>query len=348
MTFELKILICLLFLLNLQTSLASPSDQPEKTDPASFKSFIDYRPKSSQYPESLRSVAGAIESGDEFNSSGKKEEAQASYRHAVELADKTDNRVNRSIEDQLWFLRGFAQENLGQEQKAEQSYDRALKIRPNNLLARFRHALLLKQGNKCEKALPEFQEIEWAVKDLSYEMNFLQGECLMSLSRDEEGVKQFQRAYKKRPSFMPVVKRLLAVHQDMLAKASSPAERSTLESQISAELNAVTKSVPGDRDASIALATMLLDVKDPILEKTKLDQAEALAKKGAEASSYRDDVFVRLLAESQLKKGMLDEAETVIKKGLKEKPNSSELAVAKKQLEIERSLKEVVPNPDPK
>lgn len=340
MFFPTKLLFCLNFLLLVDLALATPA---EHANPAAFKSFLDYRPKSSQFPGPLKGLTEAIEEGDTLLAAGKKEEAQGKYRHAIEIADSIDNGINRSIEDQLWFLRGFAHENLSQEQKAQQAYERALKLRPNNLLALFRHAVLLKQANKCEQAIPEFQEIEWAVKDISFEMNYLQGECLVTLGRSEEGVKQFERAYKKRSTFLPVVKKLLAVHQDMLATSGNPADRAALEAQIATDLNAVTKATPNDRAASIALATMLLDVKDPLLEKGKLDQAEVLAKKGAEASDYRDDAFVRLLAEAQLKKGMLDEAEAIIEKGLKKTPNSPELATAKKQLAIERSLKAVPP-----
>ena len=340
MFFPTKLLFCLNFLLFVGVAFASPA---EHENPAAFKSFLEYRPKSSQYSGALKSLTEAIEEGDALAAAGKKEDAQSKYRHAIELADSIDNSINRSLEDQLWFLRGFAHENLSQEQKAQQAYERALKLRPNNLLALFRHALLLKQANKCEQAIPEFQEIEWAVKDISYEMNFLQGECLMTLGRKDEGLKQFERAYKKRSTFLPVVKKLLAVHQEMLASSGNPAERAALEAQIATDLNAVTKATPNDRDASIALATMLLDVKDPLLEKGKLDQAEVLAKKGAEASDYSDDAFVRLLAEAQLKKGMLDEAEAVIAKGLKKKPNSAELATAKQQLAIERSLQAAPP-----
>ncbi len=321
--------------LSLWTLPCAAADNEKREDPYAFRSFINYIPAPVQFPAPLAGVATPLQTGLKAESA-RKGTGAADLTRAVDAAKKLERTVNRGYEDQLWFLRGMAHEGLGQEKEALKSFERALKIRPNNLLARFRHAYVLKTAGKCAQAIPEFKEVAWQAKELSFETSFLTGECLLTLEKPEEALKEFQAASSKNPNFLPVVRRMAATHEELLAKAIDPHEKAVLEGQLTADLNAITKQVPDDRDAALTLARMLLNVSDPFLESGKLARAESLAKKLVDESEFKDATAAHILIQSQLKQGKLDEAEQTLNGALKLNPKSSELAQAKQQLAVER------------
>ena len=318
------------------------AEEKKAEDPYAFHSFIQYVPAPVQFPASLSPVAAPLEQGLKAETAHKGN-GSGDLNRAVDTAKKLEKSVNRGYEDQLWFLRGMAHEGLGEEKEALKCYDRALKIRPNNLLARFRHGYVLKSAGQCARAIPEFKEVAWQAKDLSYEMDFLVGECLMTLEKPEEALKEFQVANSKNPTFLPVVRHMAATHQELLAKAVNPHERASLEAQLAADLNAITKQAPDDRDAALMLAKMLLNVKDPFLESGKLSRAESLAKKLVDDSNFKDDAAAHVLVQTQVKQGKLDLAEKTLAGALEVNPKSPELAAAKQQLALEREALQTPP-----
>lgn len=301
------------------------AEGPKAEDPAAFNSFLSYSPRASQFPAALKTVALPLEGKD--------------FQSALDAAKAVQPKLNRSFEDQLWFLRGLAYAGLGDDKSALDSFDRALKIRPNNLLALFQHALLLKKNNKCAKAIPELKEIAWQVKELAYEMRYLTGECLVVLGQPEEAMKQYEAAYKQNPTYLPVLREMIRAREELLAKTANPQERTVIEAQLSADLNNLNREHPDDRDSTLQLTKLLLNVTDPLLESGKLERAETLAKKMADDSNWKDSEFVRLLAQAQIKRGALDEAEATLARGLKAKPDSKELKEEREQLHIERTVK---------
>jgi len=312
------------------------AEDQKREDPYAFRSFINYIPSPVQFPPALSPVAAPLEAGLKAEAAHKGSGA-GDLNRAVDAAKKLEKGINRGYEDQLWFLRAMAHEGLGEEKEALRSYDRALQIRPNNLLARFRHGYVLKAAGQCNRAMPEFKEVAWQAKDLAFEMHYLIGECLMTLEKPEEAIKEFQTASQKNPNFLPVVRRMASTHEQLLAKAVDPHERAVLEGELTADLNAITKQVPDDREAALTLAKMLINVKDPFLESGKLTRAETLVKKLVDDSNFKDDAAAHVLVQTQLKQGKLDQAEKTLEGALQVNPSSAELAAAKQQLALEKA-----------
>ncbi|MFN8389520.1 MAG: tetratricopeptide repeat protein [Bdellovibrionota bacterium] len=315
-------------------------------DDRAFKSFVDYEPRTSQFPAALQPAVDNIANARQAAKNKHPDEAAQGFRSALSNLQALERSLNRGYADQAAFLRGFAQEGLNQNKEALSSYKEALSIRPNNMLALFRHALLLKQMNRCNEALPELHEVAWQVKPLSYELDFLAGECLIALNRADEGLASLQAAYAKNPSFPPLARKMADTRKNVLAQTADPKKRSDLEAQLVNDYNSILRQNPDDRETSIALASLLMRVNDPLLESGKLSKAEALVQKLAESSSYKDDVAVRMLFQIQLRQGDLASAEQTLNRGLQAAPSSKELASAKQQFEIEKTVRATPPAAD--
>lgn len=321
------------------TAQAEQTKLTTKSEDAAFRSFIGYRPRAAHFPPALSALSAPVEQGFQQLDAKRTDDAKRSFTQALGAAEKLSGSLNRGYQDQLWFLTGMAHEGLGHERDALKSYDRSLEIRPNNLLSVFRSGLLLKQTGQCEKAIPKFRELDWQAKALSYEMKFLIGECLVVLQKPDEAMKQFQAAYDQNPSFAPVVKTMIKTRRDLLAKSGDPKQRSALTAQLMHDLSALVRDNPGDRDASLELAHLLLQSGDSVLDSSKASRAEQLAKKFVDDSGYKDDAAARILIQAQMKRGALDQAQATLDQALQRTPKSNELAAAKRQLEIERQMK---------
>jgi tetratricopeptide (TPR) repeat protein len=307
------------------------------SDDRVLKSFLDYTPHPAQFPEELGPLASEIAAGE---TAQKPEDAAAHFRAAAGIAESLGRAINRGYQDQVFFLRGLIAEGMRQNAEAMKFYEKALHIRPNNMLALFRHAYLLKKSNRCTEALPELREIAWQVKPLSYELDYLIGNCLVSMDQKAEGLKSYQAAYQKNPNFLPVLREMVKTRSELLAQTPDPKKQSDIVAQLINDLSSITRQDPQDRDSALSLARYLLRVDDRLLDSNKLTRAETIVKKLAEDSNYKDDVSVHLLFQVEVKRGDLHAAEDVLKRGLDANAHSKELAAAKQQLEIEKSVKQ--------
>ena len=322
------------------------ADNAPAEDNRAFKSFIYYQPKAAQFPSDLSQTVKQIEDANSALAQKKADAAESSFRAAVTSSQQLARTVNRNFQDQVYFLQGLAYEGLKNPAEALKSYNKSLAIRPTNMLAMFRHAYMLKQTGNCEKAIPELKEVAWQVRTQSFEMDFLTGECLVTMKRPEEALKTYQIAYQKNPNFLPLLREMIAIRTDLLNMTPDPKKRAVIQTQLENDLRSVVRQDPADRKSALTLARLMLQVDDTLVESGKLAAAETLAKKIAEDSGYQDDVAVRLLSQAQLKRGDSAAAEDTLNKGLAKQPNSSELQAAKQQLEIDKSIKLNGESPD--
>lgn len=323
-------------------AVASPvraEEQARANQPRALTSLIDFTPNRSQFQSEIGSVVRSIEEGAELERAKKTAEAKASYQQAVQAATALISSLSRGYHDELYFLLGFAKEKLGDDVGAARAYDASLKLKRTNVLVLFRHAYVSQRAGNCERALPEFREVLWQTKAEAHEVLFLQGECLLKLGKPEEAAKAYQAARDKNSRYTPAVRRLVAAKQELITKTADPKLRAALEAQIAADLSVISQNNPEDRESGLLLASMLLRGADPLLAKQRLRQAESLAKRFAESSSFTDVKSVRLLFDAQRKQGDLAAAEQTLQRGLKASPSARELKEASEQLAIDKGLK---------
>lgn len=336
--FEQLLGVGLLVLSFAPLTAASAEEQAGAGPSRALTSLIDFAPNRAQFQGEVASVVRAIEEGGVSEKEKRNAEAKASYQQAAQSATALISSLSRGYHDELYFLLGFAKEKLGDDAGAARAYDASLKLKRTNVLVLFRHAYVSQRAGKCDVALPEFREVLWQTKAEAHEVLFLQGECLLKLGKPEEAAKAFQAARDKNSHYTPAVRRLVAAKQELMTKTSDPKLRTALEAQIAADLGVISQQNPDDRESGLLLASMLLRGADPLLAKQRLRQAESLAKRFAEGSSFSDVKSVRLLFDAQRKQGDLAAAEQTLQRGLKVTPDARELKEASQQLAIDKGL----------
>ena len=137
---------------------------------------------------------------------------------------------------------------------------------------------------------------------------------------------------------MPALKLMVNARKEQRAETADPAVKAQLEAQIAADLTSISRMDGNDRESSLKLVRMLLKRSDPLLNSERLNEAQGIAQRFASRSGYTDDESVRLLFDTQLKRGDLEGAEKTLKKGLSKKPKSALLQEASRQLEIQKTL----------
>ncbi len=301
-------------------------------------SFLDYSPDPADYPGPLNPLVKLIAEANALDQNKQKKTAQEKFAAAIELARQLLNKTPRGYHDSIYQLMGFAEEKSGSLNDAIKSYRTSLELKANNPVILFRHAYLLKRTGNCKEAVPEFQEVVWRTKENMHEALFFLAECLLDIGNEEEALKLSQAAYQSNPLFLPVLHQLLAMREKLLSKEKNPEEKAKLENQIRADLAAIVKQDPEDRECSLKFGQSLLKDSDPLLNSDKLKQAESLAAHFAQISKFSDEQSVKLLFDAQIRQGKLNEADKTLQQGLSRIPDSAILKKAQTQLDIERGV----------
>lgn len=317
-----------------------PSSSPVLALPENHapQSFIFYEPQVSDFSTALKSVVQDLDKANQLAKAGKSGQSRDTYTKALKNIKALRKKLSRGNYDELYLLEGFTLEKLDRLEESRKAYKESLRYKSTNTLVMFRHAYVLKNLGRCDAALPEFKEILWRTSANSHEGLYLVAECLIKLGKQEEALKYSEKAHMTDPLFLPVLRQMVQVRQYVLAKEKDPFKKRQLESQIEAGLRAVLANDPGDREAAVAQAKLLLKQGDPLFNAKRWAEAENLVSHFATTSNFEDDESVRLLFDAQVRQGKMEKAEQTLSKGLEKNPKSQRLQNAVKQLEIERSI----------
>jgi tetratricopeptide (TPR) repeat protein len=325
---------CVIFIPAILISNVALADKPRNEPPSSILGYIpslgDFDPVLVPIIQPIRAALQDMKGGPLTKSA--REQLQLSITRNVALRPQ----LVRGLVDESDFFMGYAQELLGQETEALKSYDDSLESRANNHLAAFRKAVLLKNAQQYDLAVRELSELNWDSQPRKHEVYYTWGQCLLALNRVAEAQKVLVEARKSEPTYLPVVKLLVATRANLIDEQA--AKRHPLEvKKLAEDLTYLTSRDPSDRDSSLMLAKLLIKKSDPIVGGNELVEAEQIADRLAQQSNYSDDSAVRLLFDAQLKKGDVKAAERTVTRGLSSNPSSQMLMDAQKQLEIQRA-----------
>ncbi|MCB0325854.1 MAG: hypothetical protein KDD69_19885, partial [Bdellovibrionales bacterium] len=288
--------------------LAVAISGPVSADTSEMKSMAQL-PDPGAFQTQIRAIPELMLAAEKLNR-GKALTAPAKgkYSEAAAEARRLLGTLSRGYHDELYFLLGVAQQQLGQSADALASYERSLALRSNNQAARFRRAELLQQANRLAEADAEFRELLWAGEDEKHLVLYRLAQVLIAQGKGEEALKLSEQARQQSPGFVPVLRLLVDIRKRQLELAENPTEKAHLEAQIAADLAVISAQDPTDRDAGLALARFLLQDSDPLLNAQRLAEAEAIAQRLADASGFADGESVRVLFDAQVKRGKLSEA----------------------------------------
>lgn len=265
-------------------------------------------------------------------------DAATKYRAAISKANALIKTLPRGLHDELEFIKALSYENLGDIENAKAAYRTTLAMRASNDIALFRYAYLLLQSDNCQDALPLLYESSWRNKQNGPQINYVIGECLLLLKRDEEALSFFEKSATAATTFLPPHRRLVEMYDKKLSAIIIPEERVEIEKKVASSLEAIAKQDPNDTTSAIAFSKYLLKNADPLLGGNKLNQAETFAAKATKNSDYANAEAVRTYVDILMRKKNFAQASTVLEKGLKKNKKSALLIEAKKQLEIEKAL----------
>lgn len=301
-----------------------------------FDSFFDYKPLPADFDIPFQGVVGNI--ADALRNPKEAEIRKKKLQQTVSSLLQLDQTISRGQRDTLYFLLGFAYEQLGEENKALDAYIKSLALRDENPVGLFRLGLILEQQKRYQEAIQKFEEVRWRTKQNEHEVLYVLGRTALESEQPELAGKYLELANQKNPNYAPVRKLLIISRLETLKTLGQSPERTKVENDIINDLRVIVAQDPHDRDAVILLSKLLLQHSDPLLQTEQLKQAQQLAMGIAQESDYRDDVAVRLVIDCQVKLKDLVPAEEILKLGLSRKPTSALLLQAKQQLELERGV----------
>ena len=313
---------------------------PAVLTPPKPPSFVEYRPQTKQFQQALHPL---VENINKAFAQGKQERA-AALKGIVEEIDQAIASKGRGYHDELFHLRGYAMERLEKADEAQAAYQKSLNLKANNPVALFRLATILKEKKACGQAIPLYKEVMWRSAINHHEAFFSIGECHLLLDEEEKGLAAIERAVQLNPIFLPAIHFIVDYKTKLLEEEISPIKQAVLEAEIASQLTLVRELEPNDREAGFALARLLLRQSDPLLNATRLVEAEAIANQFADSSDYDDADAVRLLFDVRLKRGNLEQAESALQRGLQKNPQATRLLEAQRQLAIQQQALEIQKN----
>lgn len=312
--------------------------QPSTPQPSSrqFRGFLEYSPRVAQYQSALAPVIAPLEGlvpGTTLSA-----EKSAAVRGAITTADSMMRSSDRTFQDELLFLSGFAYELLGDQHKAAERYQRSLALKSTNPLVLFRHAVTLKKLNRCTDAVATLREVAWEAKSFAYESYYLIGECYDTLGKPADAKLAYDKAYTQNPKFVPVLKKMVAAEKAEYEKTADPRKRAALEVKLLKDFDALAEAGANDRDTLMMLASLLVNNGDPLLHSDNLKRGLKLSQELCQRSGYKDEGAVHLLFEAYRKSGDLQNAQKAVTQGLAAVPASTVLKDDARQIELDQSM----------
>lgn len=315
-------------------ALAHGSAEAEKA-PRIRQSLLDYQPSATQFQPALTSLVEQMQSGC---SSAQK----TSCSKIISLIRKKRAVLSRGYHDELWFLEGFAQEQLGEQKKALSAYESSLKLGIGNPKTIFRKALVLESLSRFDDAIKTMREFLWISTTNQYEAKFVIGRSLCALKLCDKGLLEVEAALASHPRFISALQFLVDKKREKLERLKDPTKKAELEAQIATDLFHLVQLQPHNREATLSLARYSMLHSDPLVHAHKLNEAERMTRRLVDGSGYKDSEAVRLLFDIHLRRGKTQAASAVLSKGLEVAPKAKPLQAAKRQLEIQQIVDEQV------
>lgn len=320
--------------------LFAPNTAIAITEKGSPNSFLDYSPHTSEYSSALHPVVESIRECQKLIREKQVESAKHKLSITAQEIKKHLESLPRGYHHGVFTLKGLIEELQGNPLEAAVSYRASLALKSNNSVTLFRLANILIEQKRYQDSLPLLRELLWRSQTHSHEIRLLFARSLIALDNKERAYEQLLEAKNANGNFQPVLKQLVQTRAELIAEESDIAVKTRLQNQQLADLNTIVQLNPNDRDAALALIPLIVDKADPLFGTDSLNKAEALAKRFADNSKFKDSELVRVLFDVQVKKRDFNSAEDTITRGLKQTPDSTILKNAQRQLELEKSVEE--------
>ena len=296
-------------------------------------SLRSYNPKMSNFPGPLAAAADQIGIASQRSSETTSKELLEGT--IASLSAQKDS-IGRGLEDELYFLLGYANELSGDPKRAISAYDQSLARRSRNPLVMFRKAVALRSSQQCAKALEIFTEIEWITTSFKHEVQFERALCQKDLEQAPAAFATLLEVERSAPDFKPAKELLTQWRIQGLDFTPTNRINRQLAQTVADELSNKIQAADASTDEQITLAQILVKKSDPLVHTEDLKRAEEIAARIASDSDFRNEKAVRVLFDSQVKLGNLAEAERTITRGIASLPKSETLLEAVRQLAILR------------
>lgn len=305
---------------------SKPSSDPESIPETHISSYFDYQPTGKDFDPSLKPLVQCINHATEKDQ----------FAECVKKGQDLLPTLSRGLHDETLFLIAYSLDRQGEEEKALEFYSRASSLSVRNIVAKFRHAALLKKTHQCDAAVSELKEVLWQATDLEHEVLQLMGECLIEMGKTEEGIAYFQAALTKQPAYLPALRSQTIALVKKLDSITDPTEKDLLEQQVLGQLKSLSASDPGNQDLTLLFAKLLTKTSDPLYDSDRLIEARTMAEGIVKETKSKDPEAVRVLSDVHMKLHELELAQKVLEQGLKKNPSSEILKQGLAQLAIEQ------------
>lgn len=291
-------------------------------DVAQLTSIANFEPKSTYYPKILEKSVNKIAEASKVSSTTKRTKK---YKKIITELDELAQKSNRGFLDEIFQLKAYLYEKLGDDSSALLSYEASLNHKTDNPVSLFRHAMLLRKKSQCVKAIFEFKEVLWRYRQFGHEAHFN-----IALCSDEKAVvsEHLHLALSIKPGYTPAIRSLLELAKDDKSYLRTQNELSLLQQVISKEKHTTAEKI---RYAEIVQKT-----KDPLSHVDMYRNAENYLKQAVIAEDYNNSESVNALFKLYIRKRQVDVARELIANAKAKGTTGLDDAVA--QLEIEASL----------
>lgn len=302
-----------------------PSDTPSDLPPE-VTSYLDYQPSGKTFHPTLKPLVQCINHVT----------ANDQLAECVKMGQDLLPTISRGLHDETLFLIAYSLELQGDIEKALETYSLASALSVRNVVAKFRHAALLKKTHQCDAAVSELKEVLWQSTALEHEVLQTMGECLIEMGKQDEGIAYFQSALAKQPGYLPALRSQTLALVKKLDTITDPTEKGILEQQVLGQLKSLSVSDPGNKDLTLFFAKLLTKTSDPLYDSDRLIEAKTVAEGIVNDTKSKDPEAVRVLSDVHMKLHELELAQKVLEKGLKKNPTSEILKQGLAQLAVEQ------------
>ncbi len=315
-------------------------DAQKRPSGSNATSLLEFEPKAEHFSADLKVPAKLLEDGYRLVQGGNPAASISLFEQALKISER-GNLESRTNADQLQIIIGLAQEQLGREKLAKQSYDLALKHRPTNVLAHFRRGVVLSKMKLCGEAKRDFQEAVWYLPAVEYEALTAEADCLIESNKSDLGTPLLEKALTLKPGYAPALKlklaqQILILEQD--SATGTPAKLPLSPENIEQSLKSLLLRNPHDTQATLLLTRLYL--AHDAHNSERLAKALAQANSLAESSNFQSELAVSLLIRARLLSGDLEGASAALQRGEKEHPKSEKFKSLRRQLEVEQEAKQ--------
>ena len=259
------------------------------------------------------------------------------YEEDLKEINATILDLPRGYYAEIYFLKGYVQELLGDYKSAFDSYKVSLSWSQYNTATVYRISVVTSLLKQHKESLNRLKEVIWLKQVIPPNVLVDIGFNLIELKQDELATNYLRQAADSIPPASTQARKLLVgINDRLIQKATSHQEVILLEQNLVNLLQAIMYANTTDRDTGLKLSQLLLAHSDPLTGEGSLNKAANISRSFVDSSNYKDSDAVAILVRVLIKQRKLDEAGTVLLKGLNTNP-SQELYNIRDQLELEKA-----------